>query len=58
LSGEKVGEGEEGGKGWGVEIKAVMDLAETPGIWTECRIVEGKGGKGRGSEENGEDERD
>lgn len=56
LGGEKVGQGEEGGKRWGVEIKAAMDLAETPGIWTDCRIVE-KGGWA-GSEENRGDERD
>jgi len=56
LSGEKVGQGEEGGKRWGVEIKAAMDLAETPGIWTECRIMERGGGDGGGK--NGEDERD
>jgi len=56
LSGEEVGGAEEGGKGWGVEIKAAMDLAETPGIWTECQIVK-KGGGGGGDEENGEDER-
>ena len=57
LSGEKVRGGEEGGKGWGVEIKAAMDLAETPGIWTECRIVE-KGEGGGTNEENAENERD
>jgi hypothetical protein len=44
-----------GADGWRLEIKAAMDLVDTPSVWTECRLWEGKMGEGEGGEE--EDER-
>ncbi len=46
LGGGQVGDGN---GWWGVEIKGGMDLVDTPGVWTECRLIavaEASGGGG------------